>query len=163
VLCDEGYSSSLAAASLQRLGLRNATEVIGGSTPGRPPAGRCHPDPPRARAINDHRPESSPGRSRPTDPRAPLLKLAGAGRHPRQRARLQAFLGLLSLNGVDCRHLDQFSYGDVSYDGSADSAAVASLDVDGNPIQDRLSSASCVQSLPEEPQRLLGRGAGPMP
>jgi rhodanese-related sulfurtransferase len=28
VLCDEGYSSSLAAASLQRLGLRNATDVI---------------------------------------------------------------------------------------------------------------------------------------
>jgi rhodanese-related sulfurtransferase len=30
VLCDEGYSSSLAAASLQRLGLQNATDVIGG-------------------------------------------------------------------------------------------------------------------------------------
>jgi rhodanese-related sulfurtransferase len=30
VLCHEGYSSSLAAASLQRLGLRNATDVIGG-------------------------------------------------------------------------------------------------------------------------------------
>jgi len=30
VLCREGYSSSLAAASLQDLGLRNATDVIGG-------------------------------------------------------------------------------------------------------------------------------------
>jgi rhodanese-related sulfurtransferase len=30
VLCDEGYSSSLAAASLQQLGLRHATDVIGG-------------------------------------------------------------------------------------------------------------------------------------
>ena len=30
VLCDEGYSSSLAAASLQDLGLLNATDVIGG-------------------------------------------------------------------------------------------------------------------------------------
>jgi rhodanese-related sulfurtransferase len=30
VLCDEGFSSSLAAASLQRLGLRNATDVVGG-------------------------------------------------------------------------------------------------------------------------------------
>jgi rhodanese-related sulfurtransferase len=30
VLCDEGYSSSLAAASLQALGLRNATDVVGG-------------------------------------------------------------------------------------------------------------------------------------
>jgi rhodanese-related sulfurtransferase len=30
VLCNEGYSSSLAAASLQRLGLRHATDVIGG-------------------------------------------------------------------------------------------------------------------------------------
>jgi rhodanese-related sulfurtransferase len=29
-LCDQGYSSSLAAASLQLLGLRNATDVIGG-------------------------------------------------------------------------------------------------------------------------------------
>ncbi len=30
VICDEGYSSSLAAASLQQLGLVNATDVIGG-------------------------------------------------------------------------------------------------------------------------------------
>jgi rhodanese-related sulfurtransferase len=30
VLCDEGYSSSLAAASLQALGLHNATDIIGG-------------------------------------------------------------------------------------------------------------------------------------
>ena len=30
VLCNEGYSSSLAAASLQDLGLVNATDVIGG-------------------------------------------------------------------------------------------------------------------------------------
>ena len=30
VICHEGYSSSLAAASLQRLGLVNATDVIGG-------------------------------------------------------------------------------------------------------------------------------------
>lgn len=30
VLCNEGYSSSLAAASLQDLGLRNATDLIGG-------------------------------------------------------------------------------------------------------------------------------------
>ncbi|MET9438154.1 rhodanese-like domain-containing protein [Streptomyces sp. NPDC006551] len=30
VLCDEGYASSLAAASLRRLGLHRATDVIGG-------------------------------------------------------------------------------------------------------------------------------------
>ena len=30
VVCNEGYSSSLAAASLHDLGLRNATDVIGG-------------------------------------------------------------------------------------------------------------------------------------
>jgi rhodanese-related sulfurtransferase len=30
VVCDEGYASWLAAASLQALGLRNATDVIGG-------------------------------------------------------------------------------------------------------------------------------------
>jgi len=30
VLCSEGYSSSLAAASLQDLGLHRATDVVGG-------------------------------------------------------------------------------------------------------------------------------------
>ncbi|MCW6003293.1 rhodanese-like domain-containing protein [Micromonospora sp. CPCC 205371] len=30
VICDEGYSSSLAAASLQALGLTGATDVVGG-------------------------------------------------------------------------------------------------------------------------------------
>jgi rhodanese-related sulfurtransferase len=30
VVCNEGYSSSLAAASLQRLGLRRATDLAGG-------------------------------------------------------------------------------------------------------------------------------------
>jgi rhodanese-related sulfurtransferase len=30
VLCSEGYASSLAAASLQELGIRRATDVIGG-------------------------------------------------------------------------------------------------------------------------------------
>jgi rhodanese-related sulfurtransferase len=30
VICNEGFSSSLAAATLQRLGLRNATDMIGG-------------------------------------------------------------------------------------------------------------------------------------
>ena len=30
LFCNEGYASSLAAASLQHLGLRNATDLIGG-------------------------------------------------------------------------------------------------------------------------------------
>jgi rhodanese-related sulfurtransferase len=30
VVCNEGYSSSLAAATLQRLGLRRATDLVGG-------------------------------------------------------------------------------------------------------------------------------------
>jgi len=30
VICNEGYSSTLAAASLQNLGLVNATDVVGG-------------------------------------------------------------------------------------------------------------------------------------
>jgi len=30
VVCDEGYSSSLAAASLQQLGLHRATDLVGG-------------------------------------------------------------------------------------------------------------------------------------
>jgi rhodanese-related sulfurtransferase len=33
VLCSEGYTSSLAAASLQELGLANATDVGGGFAP----------------------------------------------------------------------------------------------------------------------------------
>jgi rhodanese-related sulfurtransferase len=53
VVCGEGFSSSLAAASLQQLGLHNATDVIGGFLAWRA-AGLpvVHPD-------------------RPTDPRAP--------------------------------------------------------------------------------------------
>ena len=46
VVCDEGYSSSLAAASLQQLGLHRATDLIGGfqawkaaGLPVEPPAG----------------------------------------------------------------------------------------------------------------------------
>jgi rhodanese-related sulfurtransferase len=30
LVCDEGYASSLAAKSLQEMGLRNATDLIGG-------------------------------------------------------------------------------------------------------------------------------------
>jgi rhodanese-related sulfurtransferase len=30
IVCDEGYASSLAAATLQQLGLRHATDLIGG-------------------------------------------------------------------------------------------------------------------------------------
>ncbi|MEV4867548.1 MULTISPECIES: rhodanese-like domain-containing protein [Streptomyces] len=30
VICDEGYASSLAAVSLRRLGLRHATDLVGG-------------------------------------------------------------------------------------------------------------------------------------
>jgi rhodanese-related sulfurtransferase len=30
LFCDEGYASSLAARSLQELGLRNATDLVGG-------------------------------------------------------------------------------------------------------------------------------------
>jgi rhodanese-related sulfurtransferase len=30
VMCDEGYQSSLAAATLQRLGIRRATDMVGG-------------------------------------------------------------------------------------------------------------------------------------
>jgi len=57
ICCDQGYSSSLAAASLQALGLSNATDVTGGfqawraaglpvarpATPSRPRLARPHP------------------------------------------------------------------------------------------------------------------------
>jgi rhodanese-related sulfurtransferase len=51
VLCDEGYSSSLAAAVLRRIGLVNATDVIGGFqawlTAGMPSLRPRVPTPPR--------------------------------------------------------------------------------------------------------------------
>ena len=58
VLCDEGYASSLAAATLQTIGLREATDVIGGfeawraaglpiTTPVTPTPPRLPPPPPR--------------------------------------------------------------------------------------------------------------------
>jgi rhodanese-related sulfurtransferase len=37
VVCNEGYSSSLAAASLQDLGIHRATDLDGGSVPGASP------------------------------------------------------------------------------------------------------------------------------
>ncbi|WP_214324476.1 rhodanese-like domain-containing protein [Nonomuraea sediminis] len=51
LICAEGYSSSLAAAVLRQLGLRNATDVIGGfdawAAEGLPIVRPAHPTPPR--------------------------------------------------------------------------------------------------------------------
>jgi rhodanese-related sulfurtransferase len=44
VVCNEGYSSSLAAATLQALGLRNATDLVGGF--------QALADPPRTTSID---------------------------------------------------------------------------------------------------------------
>ncbi|MDM4784386.1 rhodanese-like domain-containing protein [Micromonospora sp. b486] len=43
VVCREGYSSSLAAASLQTLGLRQATDMVGGVQGWREPAADVRP------------------------------------------------------------------------------------------------------------------------
>ena len=51
VLCSEGYTSSLAAASLHTLGLRNATDVIGGFHAWRA-QGLPHHHPPRYVSIS---------------------------------------------------------------------------------------------------------------
>ena len=53
LVCNEGYSSSLAAATLQALGLRNATDLVGGfhALAGRPSAGDPA-DPPRTALID---------------------------------------------------------------------------------------------------------------
>ena len=46
VMCVEGYTSSLAAASLQDLGVAGATDLAGGSVPGGGrAAGRARPAP----------------------------------------------------------------------------------------------------------------------
>jgi rhodanese-related sulfurtransferase len=52
LVCDEGYSSSLAAWILQQLGLANATDLRGGfqawaATVARAPSPQCSPDPER--------------------------------------------------------------------------------------------------------------------
>jgi rhodanese-related sulfurtransferase len=57
ICCDEGYSSSLAAASLQALGLSNATDLIGGfqawRAAGLPVAETGEPSrPPRAARVD---------------------------------------------------------------------------------------------------------------
>jgi hypothetical protein len=49
----------------------------------------------------------------------------------------------------------------VSYDSSPDSTDVASLDTNGNPIQDQLSSANRVQSLPLGTAAACSHGAEP--
>jgi rhodanese-related sulfurtransferase len=58
VCCDEGYSSSLAAASLQALGLSNATDVIGGfrawRAAGLPVARPAKPSPSRVTAGQEY-------------------------------------------------------------------------------------------------------------
>ena len=56
VICDEGYSSSLAAASLQSIGLRRSTDVVGGFRAWR--AARL----PIARRARPTRPRLAPGR-----------------------------------------------------------------------------------------------------
>jgi len=57
VLCDEGYSSSLAAASLQQIGLPRATDVIGGfrawRAAGLPVVYPSTPTPPRLYRSHD--------------------------------------------------------------------------------------------------------------
>ena len=82
VLCQEGYTSSLAAAALQDLGIHRATDVIGGMPPGgrgRPPRRR-----PRARAVDDAAVGSVAGAGDD-------LRLAPTRAHrPWRRASLQA-------------------------------------------------------------------------
>ncbi len=69
VCCDEGFSSSLAAASLQALGLHRATDVIGGfrawraqGLPVTRPPGTARPRLAPAASGGDARPRFRPGR-----------------------------------------------------------------------------------------------------
>ena len=105
----------------------------------------------------------TPGRSRPIDPRATLLKLAGAGRHPRQRAGLQAFQGRRSLNGVDADTWTRSLLRRRELQRSTDSTDLASLDVNGNPIQASSAQRTANRVRPLEPQRPARTGAGPTP
>ena len=57
IMCSQGYTSSLAAASLQDLGLANATDLAGGSRRGPQPACRSPAD---RRRRGDRRPRAAP-------------------------------------------------------------------------------------------------------
>jgi hypothetical protein len=49
--------------------------------------------------------------------------------------------------GVQCRHLDAYSYGLVQVDAATGTATVTLKDAAGDVIQDQVTSASCVKRL----------------
>ena len=110
VLCDEGYSSSLAAASLQRLGLRNATDVIGGfhawkaaGLPMSPQTTRPAPERSMTTGRNAH-----PGdRVAPTARNGPQAR--GRGTPSTPASRTAGIPGPPKPQRGGRRHLDQFS------------------------------------------------------
>jgi rhodanese-related sulfurtransferase len=75
LMCDEGYQSSLAAASLKQIGFARATDMIGGFRPGAPPG-----YPSSARSMETPRVPSNAhaGTSRSPWP-APASRLASGG------------------------------------------------------------------------------------
>jgi rhodanese-related sulfurtransferase len=77
VCCDEGFSSSLAAASLQALGLRRATDVIGGFRAWR--AAGLPVTPPPGTARPRLAPAASGSGAAPAGPAGPGAAVAGPG------------------------------------------------------------------------------------
>jgi rhodanese-related sulfurtransferase len=63
LICDEGYQSSLAAATLQQLGLRDATDVIGGFQAWRAAGLPVTPQPVRRNSSANVSRKSAPGSS----------------------------------------------------------------------------------------------------
>jgi alkaline phosphatase D len=60
---------------------------------------------------------------------------------------LVAFQAILQVDGIDCKNLNQFSWGDVQYSTTANTTAIASRDVNGAPILDGVTP--CVNTLPD--------------
>jgi PhoD-like phosphatase len=61
---------------------------------------------------------------------------------------LAVFQDTLSFLGVDCRHLDRYSYGLVAVDAGAETAALMLKDEGGNLIHDQLNPAiACTKMI----------------
>jgi len=83
VVCNEDYTSSLAAAALQDLRISGATDVLGASVPGTPPGRRpAHPSPPPETRATPMEREQRRRTLRTNAPRADNdVSVRGSGRH----------------------------------------------------------------------------------
>jgi phosphodiesterase/alkaline phosphatase D-like protein len=61
---------------------------------------------------------------------------------------LAAVQAIMNVDAVNCRHLDQNSYGVVDYNSTTQQATVSSIKDTGGLVQDQFTSANCTRTLP---------------